>query len=103
MSILVGSTNVMSLIVRISNDRSSLTYYLNILQFSYHVENIQLSISHHYLLAIIYKSVIICKGCYVTITVPTNKDPWLLLYSINIKFHLILFIITHTFLTHVLT
>jgi len=50
-----------------------------------------LSISYNYLLAIIYKLVIICKGCYNTVTTPTNKDLQLLLHSISTRFYLTLF------------
>jgi len=62
-----------------------------------------LSISYNYLLVIIYKLVTICMGCYTTVTTLTNKDSQLSLYYISIKFHLTLFILTHTLLTHVLT
>ena len=55
-----------------------------------------------YLLAIIYKLAIICKGCYTSVTTPTNKDPKLLLHSISTRFYLTLYII-HSHLTHVLT
>ena len=45
-----------------------------------------------YLLAIIYKLGIICKGCYTTVTAPTIKDPKLLSHFINTRFYLTLFI-----------
>ena len=104
------STDVTPLAIGLSIDRLSLTsYYLNILQSPYHVVGIQLSlsnklsvilsISHHYLPAIIYKPIIICKGYYVTITTPINKGPQLPLRSISTRFHLTLFILTHTLLT----
>jgi len=58
--------------------------------------SITLSISYFYLLAIIYKLVIICKGYYVTVTAPANKDPQLPLHTISIRF-------PHTLSTHIHT
>ena len=62
--------------------------------------SLELIIVGLYLLAIIYKSVIICKGCYVTVTAPINKDLQLPLHTISIKFPRTFFI---HILTHVLT
>lgn len=68
------------------------------LQPPYYVSSTQLSIrytlciSYNYLVAIIYKLVIIFKGCYTTITILQHKDTNLLLYSIGTMFYLTLFI-----------
>ena len=97
------NTNVRPLAAEFSTNKLSLTsYYLNILQSSYHVTSMRLSlssilfvtlsISHYYPLAIIYKSIIVCKGCYPHVTTPTNKDPQLPLYTIDIRFLRTLFI-----------
>jgi len=47
---------------------------------------VTLSINYLYLLAIIYKPVIICKDCYVAVTTPINKNLHLLLYTISTRF-----------------
>ena len=51
---------------------------------------VTLFISHFYLLAIIYKLIIICNDCYVTVTTPINKDLQLPLYTISTRFPRIL-------------
>ena len=100
------STDVMPLTVRLSPNRLSLTTSL----FEYVVTSLshgRYSIIYKLhimckLLTIIYKLVIICRGCYATITSPTNMELQLPLHSISTRFYLTFFI-SHSYLTHVLT
>ena len=71
----------MPLVSWILTDRLSLTTLLfDILQSPYHMEGIQLSLSHtlsisqNYPMAIIHRPIIIYKGCYITVIAPTNRD-----------------------------